>query len=94
MLQQLDTPLKGSTQSEFEFQEPNEAVSKTNAPHGAQACHSYKQIVLFGDAGDMKHQLDPPKCSTWSEFVLQERNGLFQRQMSPMGHTPAIAISK
>ena len=145
MLHQLDPP-KGSTWSEFVLQEPNGALSKTNEPHGAQARHSCKQVVLFGDARDMKHQLDPPKRSTWSDIFLQERTGalsrtneprgsqpshsctqivlfgdardmkhqldtpqksrhgvgsysrnqmgLSQRQMSPMGHKPAIAISK
>ena len=83
-MHQLDPP-KGSTRSEFVLQEPNRALSKTNKPHEDQACYSYKQVLFFPDAGDMLHQLDPPKGSTWSEFVLQEPNGALSKTNEPHG---------
>ena len=84
MKHQLDTP-QNSTQSEFELQEPNGALSNTNALHGAQACHSYQQVVLFLDDGDMLHQLDTPQNSTQSEFELQEPNGALSITNAPHG---------
>ena len=89
MLHQLDPP-KGSTRSEFVLQKPNGALSKTNEPHGAQACHSCKQVFLFLIAGNMLHLLDPPKTDQHRvNSYSKNQMGLFQRQMSPMGHKPA-----
>ena len=92
MKHQLDPP-KGSTWNEFVLQEPNGALSKTMEPHGAQACHRYKQVVLFGDARDMWHQLKTPQKGGDEVNSNPRKNAvLFQTQMSPMGHKPAIAL--
>ena len=94
MLHQLDPP-NVSTKSEFVLQEPNGALSKTNEPHGAQACHSCKQVFLFLIAGNMLHLLDPPKTDQHRvNSYSRNQIGLSQRQMSPMRIKPAIAISK